>query len=137
MSVETIVVILALLAAVWVMSHNLPLPKHFRSRPCQGATWRRSFPCASKEQIRSFLRVFIDALAFPDRRALKFSPEDRISVIYRAMYPFRWQPDSLELETLAVLIAEKYDVRLAEIWNESLTLGELFAVAHETTRELA
>ena len=37
------------------------------------------------------------------------------------------QPDGLEFEELAISIEKVYRVKLIEVWQESLTLGELFA----------
>ena len=121
-------------AAIWFGRNGVPLPKQLRSRSCQGASWRRAFPGNSKQDIRSFLSVFVTACAFHEGHRLKFNPDDSILGIYRAMYPHKWQPDGLELETLEVSIEKKYGVRLAEVWSERLTLGELFARAHRISR---
>ena len=120
--------------AFWFGRNGVPLPKPLGSRSCQGAGWRSAFPSTSKEEIRSFLSVFIEAFLFHERHRLKFNTGDSIFGIYRAMYPHKWQPDGLELETLAASIEKKYGVRLAEVWSESLTLGELFARIHGGSR---
>lgn len=128
MSTATIVITLLLLAAcVWFVRNGAPLPGQLIARSCQGVGWRRAFPSASKEDIRSFLSVFVEAFAFHVSQRLKFNPNDRILAIYRALYPHKWQPDALELETLAKSVERIYGVRLAEVWNENITLGEFFA----------
>jgi hypothetical protein len=97
----------------------------FRER-CQGTAWRRTFPNASKEAIREFLEMFVDAFAFPRSEMLKFNPDDDILGIYRNLYPSKWIPDALELETLAKDIKAKYGITLESVWDEQLTLGGLF-----------
>ena len=72
--------------------------------------------------------MFVEAFAFHESQRLKFNPKDSILCVYRALYPHKWLPDALELETLAMSVEEKYGVRFTEVWKESLTLGELFAV---------
>ena len=131
MGTLAIVITLVLVAAVfWFARNGVPLPKQLRSRPCQGAGWRRAFPHTSKEEIRSFLSVFAAAFSFHERQRLKFSPSDSILEIYRAMYPYKWQPDGLELETLAASIEKKYGISFRAVWSERLTLGGLFASVH-------
>lgn len=57
----------------------------FWSRPCTGKSWLRAFPTASAHDIRRFLHLFVDAFAFPRRRALKFSPGDQLMRVYRIL----------------------------------------------------
>ncbi|MEJ5991657.1 hypothetical protein WG902_16760 [Ramlibacter sp. PS3R-8] len=102
-------------------------PAPFGSRSCQGTAWKRAFPAASKEQIRGFLSTFTDSFAFRASERLQFAPDDRIMSVYRAMYPDSGGMDALELETLAMLTERRYGVRLAELWSDRLTFGELFA----------
>lgn len=103
------------------------LPRGFRGRSCQGKDWRKTFPSASRQQIREFLSLFVEAFAFDESEALKLSPSDQLLRIYRALYPYRWQPDSLEFETLSQELLSRHAVDLAAIWNEELSLGVLFA----------
>lgn len=130
------IVILLLLVAliVWSSRNGVPLPKPFRARSCQGVDWRRLFPGASKEDIRVFLSLFTQAFSYHARHRLKFNPKDNILDIYRAQYPHPWQPDGLELEMFGASIEKTYGVRLAEVWNEGLTLGELFAHTRSDSR---
>lgn len=113
---------------------ELPLgalpPAPYGRRSCQGAAWRRAFPNASKQDLRAFLGVFVDAFAFRSSSRLKFSPNDSLLEIYRVIYPNRWTPDALELETLAQQVERRYNVRFADVWHGRLTLGELFATTH-------
>lgn len=98
---------------------------------CQGRSWRRAFPTASKASIRAFLQMFVGAFAFPATKRLTFSPDDQILSIYRRLYPSRWIPDALELETFAKEIEAISGVKLESIWSEELTLGEVFSAIQE------
>jgi propanediol dehydratase small subunit len=100
------------------------------SRTCQGLSWRRAFPNASKAEIRSFLTAFLDAFAFSQKHLLKFTPSDRITSIYSASNPFAGV-DSLELERLAIAMRRNYNFNLQPFWRPTLTLGELFTMIGE------
>jgi hypothetical protein len=102
------------------------LPRPYRLRSCEGRGWRRTFPTASKDEIRSFLSLFVSAFAFADKDKLKFRPNDKILEVYRSLYPSRWLPDALEFETLAKDLQKKYELKLESVWSDDLTLGELF-----------
>ncbi|CAJ0744381.1 hypothetical protein R16034_04401 [Ralstonia edaphis] len=126
-----IVIALFLLLPLWSAFVGWGLPKPFSLRTCQGTSWRRAFPSASKFEIREFLLVFVGAFALPARQKLMLRPDDEILAIYRALYPSRWTPDALELETLAKDIEARYGLEFRRIWNERLSLGELFALTQQ------
>lgn len=125
---STLVVLCAavLALALW-LKFGTSLPQRYRSRNCEGRSWRNEFPSATKQEIRDFLLLFMSAFAFKDNEMLKFSPHDKIWEIYRELYPSRWIADALELETLTEDLLKKYEFSLAAIWSEKLTLGEVFA----------
>ncbi|CAJ0700644.1 hypothetical protein ACU8YE_18590 [Ralstonia sp. VS2407] len=126
-----IVIALFLLLLLWSAFVGRGLPKPFSLRACQGTSWRRAFPSASKFEIREFLLVFVGAFALPDRQKLMLRPDDEILAIYRALYPSQWTPDALELEALANDVEKKYGLEFRRIWNEKLSLGELFALTQQ------
>ena len=126
-----VVVALFLVALLWAAFPGTKLPAPFSGRSCQGKSWRRAFPSASKLEIREFLLVFVRAFALRDGEKLMLRPDDEILAIYRALYPRRWSPDALELETLAEDIEKRYGLELRRIWNERLSLGQLFAHAQQ------
>ncbi len=127
MSVTFIVILgIAIFLASAIYSDNLP--KKYRLRKCMGKYWKSEFPSSSNEDIREFLILFTDAFAFPNKVKLNFTPNDKIYEIYTALYPSSFGIDALELETLAIDIESKYNIRFIEIWNENLTLGELFTI---------
>jgi hypothetical protein len=117
-----------LLAAFVVFIIAMPKAKIqlYWQRRCTGRAWRRSFPAASKGEIRAFLRLFVDAFAFSPNRMLQFAPEDKVLAVYRALYPVKDWPDALEVETLADRLYRTYGIELAGIWSDQLTLGEIF-----------
>jgi propanediol dehydratase small subunit len=131
------VVILSLIAAsvLWSVLIGGRLPKPYDTRPCQGKGWRIAFPSASKQDIREFLALFVDAFAFSQKERLKLNPEDQVIQIYRAIYPSQWTPDALELETFAKDVEAKYGFTLESIWHEKVTLGELFKIAQRANAQ--
>lgn len=116
-------------AALAVAFMLLIFPRTIRvywERSCTGQAWKRSFPHASKHDIRRFLQLFADAFAFQTGRVLYFAPADRVLTIYRALYPVKGWPDALELETFALRLQQAYGVDLRGMWRDNLTLGEVF-----------
>jgi hypothetical protein len=104
--------------------------QRYWQRRCTGRTWRRTFPSAPTQDIRAFLRIFVESFAFPSKRMLQFAPSDSVSEIYRSATPVGW-PDALELETLEKRLQDAYGLRLRDFWRENLTLGEIFARSRE------
>lgn len=127
MEISTILLALFVFGVVVSVLLDGGMPKAYRARQCQGELWRRRFPEASKQSIREFLALFTSAFAFKEKHALKFAPQDELLAIYRALYPSRLMPDTLEFETLNDDLKAKYKISLGELWNDHLTLGELFS----------
>lgn len=124
MSVTFIIIFVIFLVSAFYVDG---LPKEYRLRKCMGKYWKSIFPSSSKEDIREFLILFTDAFAFSNKDKLSFTPNDKIYDIYTALYPSKWMADSLEIETLARDIENKYHINFIELWNEDLTLGDLFS----------
>jgi len=101
--------------------------QQFWGRACTGIRWRRRYPDSNASQIREFLGIFVDAFAFPKKRRLSFSPDDKVIEIHRRLYPDRFTADCLELETLVLRLRKTYGIDAAGFWREDITLGELFA----------
>jgi hypothetical protein len=116
------VVVLLLIVAALVDT----LPKLYARRNCAGRKWAQEFPGSSKDEIRKFLLLFVDAFAFKPAHRLQFEPSDRIIDIYNATTG-RWGVDSMELETLAATLEREYRVAFSSVWREGLTLGDLFS----------
>lgn len=118
------------LAALAVALLLLIFPRTIRvywERSCTGRAWKRSFPHASKHEIRKFLHLFVEAFAFQKTRVLYFAPADRVLAIYRALYPVKGWPDALELENFALRLEKAYDADLRGMWHDNLTLGGVFS----------
>lgn len=127
MATSTALLIAAIAGTIiWAVFFGGELPVPFGARTCQGRDWRRSFPDASKDEIRQFLSTFTESFAFKDRGKLKLNPNDQLLDIYRALYPHKWQADAMEFETLSDDLQSKYGVNFNSIWREGLTLGQLF-----------
>lgn len=99
-------------------------------RRCTGLRWRRSFPAASKDDIRSFLDVFVDAFGFPRKRRLCFSPDDKVVDLYRTLYPSIGYADCFEIPTFVKTLQDRYGLDVARLPQREYTLGELFALTH-------
>ncbi len=131
----TVLFVAAIVAIVaWGILFSGKLPVPFGARSCQGKSWRRSFPDASKNEVREFLSTFTESFAFHERERLKLNPNDQLLDIYRALYPHKWQADALEFETLNEAVQAKYGINLNEVWQEGMTLGQLFHHVHQATK---
>ncbi len=125
--IQILVITLTLVAFVGLMWRRLHLPAPYGDRICQGKDWRRAFPNISKQEIRKFLILVMNSFAFSVKEKLKVNPDDRVMDIYRAINPIKDMPDVLELETLALQVKKVYNLELQKIWNERVTLGNLFS----------
>lgn len=128
---KTVIIFAAIFVIAWLVT--LPLERErrrrlnrFWSRDCTGPDWQERFPDASKQDIRSFLDAFVDGFAFSTKKRLKFSPDDKVMDVYRALYPSTGGADSLELETFGMNLEEQYGIDLAKVENHDITLGALF-----------
>src|SRR5215472_14991934 len=96
-----------------------------------GIRWRCRFPDAPKSEIKEFLDLFVDAFAFRRKRGCRFSPDDRVMEVYRALYPPGSEVDSLELETLCKKLRKRYGIDFATSWRQDITLGEIYERTHQ------
>ena len=124
-TIISVVVVILITGLIW----GGRAPEPYRYRTCMGRNWKKEFPGSKKEDIRNYLFLFVNAFGFKRYQILKFQPQDNILEIYNAIYPMKGWPDSLELETLARDIESNYKIYFISIWNEKLTLGELFKKA--------
>ncbi|MGB9989744.1 hypothetical protein [Pseudoduganella rhizocola] len=130
--VYVLIVVCACLFFLTLSKRESGLPHIYRLRACQGRYWGQAFPSASKHELRAFLLLFTSAFAFKDQDKLKFGPDDGILDIYRNLYPNRWTPDVLEVETLAAHLHKRHAIKLGSVWKDDLTLGELFSHIHSS-----
>ena len=122
----SILIVLVLLVAVIAALQGGQLHHPLRYLACQGRLWRRSFPGASKKDIRDFLSLVVSAFSFKDEDRLRFRPDDELLGIFRAAHPHRRPTEAGEIESLAQALRTRYGVMLADVWHEGLTLGALF-----------
>lgn len=80
----------------------------------------------NQEELRHFLGIVGSAFDLNEADIARLRPDDEILHLYRLQYPYSWQPDELELETLSWMLEETYAFELYEVWSERLTLGELW-----------
>jgi hypothetical protein len=129
-------ILLAAVAIVLVLLWAVPVERRRRAalraywiRSCAGRYWRRTFPDASTDELRMFLRDIEVAFGLTHEQVLKLAPSDRLFGLYRAFYPDRNMPDALEIETLAKLLRKHYGFDIREPMHNEITFGELFARA--------
>lgn len=132
MTTSVVIVLLVIATVLGGVLFGGRLPHPFNARRCQGKGWRQAFPSAPEQEIREFLSLFAAAFAFADKEKMKLHPDDRILDIYRSRYPGQLLPDALELETLALKVKDKYGFKIESVWDESLTLGQLYSRVSKT-----
>lgn len=118
---SVLIVLLVVVAAIAALQggqfHN-PL----RYRSCQSRRWRRAFPSASRKDIRDFLSLVVSSFSFSDSDRLRIRPDDELLGIVRAAQP----QEQGGVEALVKALRVRYGVKLADVWHEGLTVGELF-----------
>ena len=135
---KTIIVIACFVAAAllsgWLTERRRM--SNYWSRVCTGPEWKRRFPQAPKDEIRAFLKAFVDAFAFRRSRGLCFTPDDRVMDVYRTLYPpKRTLADSMELESFGLQFHKLYGIDLVPVWRDDITLGELFALSRQSAEQ--
>jgi hypothetical protein len=129
----TIVVTIAIAWGIHYDKRRRAALKVYWDRPCQGKEWKSRFPESTATEIRVFLSIFAESFGFRMRKRLNFSPSGKLLAIYRASNPDESAPDILELETFERELKKKYEIVLAEYWDEGVTLGDIY----EHTRHAA
>lgn len=119
-------ILICALAYAIASLHEDPRFHVYWERSCTGRQWKREFPSASKQDIREFLDVFIDAFCFSESRRLQFRPSDRVMDIYQTRHSFPHIGDDMEIESFLLGILRRYDVDVPCDGFERVTLGELF-----------
>lgn len=111
------------------------LLRRYWSRTCTGFKWKRRFPDASKESIREFLDLFLDAFLFKTDKRLKFAPDDKINDVYLSVYPPHspFRVDALEHLFIILGLEEKYGIDFTpNIEDPDVTLGQLFELTRNS-----
>lgn len=103
--------------------------KIYRDRKCMGRYWFKAFPTASKEEIRQFLVLFVEAFGFSQKLRCQFEPGDSLIELYKAAQA-GIRVDNFEFENLLGGIEDTYgfDAQpLCGLIDDGMTLGELFS----------
>jgi len=100
----------------------------FYGRRCTGRAWQERFPDVGKEEIRDFLKLFVESFALSSKRKLSFAPNDKIMDVYRAINPQIRGADALECETLVAACDERYGVDITRDFSDNTTLADVFCV---------
>ena len=124
----------------WYSANRYLYVGDYHLRSCEGRRWKAEFPTAEKNDIRAFLRCLVEAMDFPEKEKLKFSPNDKLLDIYRSIYggktPFS---DDMECERFLLGLSQSFKIepeKLAEsIKDEQITLGRLFAITQRIRDE--
>jgi propanediol dehydratase small subunit len=99
---------------------------------CRGRDWRRRFPQASKNEIRDFLGLVVDAFSIKKTARLNFSPDKQILDIYQAIYQPGSSMECLELETFAMELESRYGINADPLQRDDVTLGDIleYVISH-------
>ncbi len=134
-----IAIIIAILIQIPSELKSRRLLRRYWSRPCTGFKWKRRFPDASKESIREFLDLFLDAFLFKSDKRLKFAPDDKIDDIYRSVYPppSLFRADALEHLFLLINLEERYKLEFTTSMEiPDVTLGQLFELTRNSDNSI-
>jgi hypothetical protein len=75
------------------------LPPPYSQRISDEGIWRATYQ-SDFDTVEKTLKVFCSAFLLPFDERFKLTPDDRIYDIYKALYPNKWTPDTLEYEFL-------------------------------------
>ena len=89
---------------------NRDLPEPFFSRVSDHKRWQDTFGDDFTLADR-VLCIFCDAFMFDETERYKFEPDDTVMAVYRAVYPSRWTPDSLEHPFMIDALEKEFDFR--------------------------
>jgi hypothetical protein len=116
-----------LIGMLYTLSDRKRFQKYW-TRKCTGHQWRRLFPDSSKEDIRSFLEIFVDSFCFNRSKCLKFSPSDKLIEIYRTHYPSDNAVDFMEIEAFLIDLERNYGKDVADVITAEMTLRDIFDI---------
>jgi hypothetical protein len=99
-----------LLEKIFTHMKKRELPEPFASRLPDIQRWQDSFGDDFGVADR-VLYIFCDAFMFDEEERYKFEPDDTVMAVYRAVYPSRWTPDSLEHPIMIDALEKEFDFR--------------------------
>lgn len=104
---------------------KLPTPWSYQIKVHPG--WYRRFPDATREEICYFLELVIESFVFGSGNKFSLHPEQSLHSIYQTLNPIGHADESLELESLMLVMEREYGSELSNNWDHNLTLAGLFA----------
>ena len=110
-----------------------PTNEYVRRRMSDPGLWEREYPAELAPLARKVLGTIRTAFLLREDDVDRLRPDDRLSAMYRAAYPKRWQADTLEFETLQADLRKKYHIPesvLSTLWE--MTIGDIIhlCIAH-------
>ena len=111
-----------------------PTNEYVRHRAAHPGAWEHQYPAELEPLVRKVLGTIQTAFLLRDDDIHRLRPDDRLSAIYQAAYPKRWQADTLEFETLHADLREKYHVpesALTTLWDMTVSDVLHLCIAHQ------
>lgn len=120
-------VFLLVASFVWTGWNEFRAPILWNTPTRVDSSWFRYFPDASGDEIRYFLELVVEAFVFSQNYHAYLLPDQSIASIYSHFHPVGNIDESLEIESLQLMIDREYGCDLAQSWSNQLTLAELFS----------
>jgi hypothetical protein len=92
--------VVATLSAIYTWSTYRPRRQYVRDREADDDYWSHLHADKDLATVQQALAAITSAFLLNEDDAARLRAEDRLIDVYRAAYPFRDTPDSLEFETL-------------------------------------
>lgn len=89
--------------------------------------WYSRFPDATGEEIGYFLELVVESFVFGSPHKFKLDPDQSLMSIFQALNPVGKADESLEIESLIMVMEREYGCELSVSLDCNLTLAALFA----------
>ncbi len=119
--------ILLILVCLWIVWSEIKLPAPWSYQVKVHPGWYCRFPDATSDEVRYFLELVIESFVFGSSYQLKLHPDQSLLSIYQTINPIGKVDESLEMESLVMLMEREYGCELSATWDNNLTLAGLFA----------
>jgi hypothetical protein len=131
-------VVLAIAIGWHIAKWYRPTNEYVRRRTSDPELWKREYPTELAPLVGKVLGTIRTAFLLREDDVHRLRPDDRLSAMYRAAYPKRWQPDTLEFETLQADLRKKYHIpesALSTLWE--MTIGDIIHLCVAYQRDAA
>ncbi len=119
--------VVLLFICVWSVWAVIKLPAPWRCPVKIHPGWYSRFPDATREELCHFLELVSESFVFDSAHKFKLHPDQSLLSIYQVLNPIGNVGESLEIESLMMLIEKEYDCEVSVNWDCNLTLAGLFA----------